>query len=64
MTVTWSSVADGIKVQAEEIGADGLFKKDGAIVGTTKLTVSADGIQLIATWRYGEIRGVRVYDRQ
>ena len=51
-----------INRQVSDHEREDVFKKDGAIVGTTKLTVSADGAQLIATWKYGEIRDVRVYE--
>ena len=53
-----------INRQVSDHEREDIFKQDGAIVGTTKLTVSADGAVMIATWKYGEIRDVRVYDRQ
>ena len=41
-----------------------IFKKGGAIVGTSRLAVSADGKVLTTIWNYGELRDVRVFDKQ
>jgi hypothetical protein len=41
-----------------------IFKKRGVIVGRSKLTVSPDGKRLTSTWNYGELRDVRVYDKE
>ncbi len=41
-----------------------VFKKGGTTVGTSRLVVSADGRVLTITWKYGELRDVRMFDKQ
>jgi hypothetical protein len=53
-----------INRQISEREREDIFKKRGAIQGTSKLIVSEDGRQLTVTWKYGELRDVRVFDRE
>jgi len=53
-----------INRQLSETEREDVFKKNGAIVGRSRLVVSRDGSQLTTTWDFGELRDVRVFDRQ
>jgi hypothetical protein len=53
-----------INRQLSENEREDIFKKDGVIVGTSRLVLSADGKILITTWSYRELRDVRVFDKQ
>lgn len=47
-----------------ETEREDIFKKRGAIAGTAHYTMSEDGTVMVNTWSYGELRDVRVFDRQ
>lgn len=50
--------------QIAENHREDIFKKDGVVAGTVKLVVSEDGKVLTMTWNYGELRDIRVFDRE
>lgn len=41
-----------------------IFKKEGAVIGSRKLVLSADGKVLTDTWRVGELQDVRVLEKE
>ena len=53
-----------INRQVSETEREDIFKKDGAVVGTSKLTLSDSGRVLTVRFSYGELRDVRVFERQ
>jgi hypothetical protein len=53
-----------INRQISENEREDIFKKNGAVVGSAKMVVSADGKVLTATWHFGELRDVRVLEKQ
>ncbi len=50
--------------QVSEYEREDTFLKNGKIAGRSRFVVSADGKVLTNTWNYGELRDVRVYDKQ
>jgi hypothetical protein len=53
-----------INRQISENEREDIFKKRGAVVGSARYVISADGKEMVNTWSYGELRDLRVFDRQ
>src|SRR5690348_5859145 len=53
-----------INRQVSETEREDIFKKNGLVGGTSKLTVSDGGRVLTLRFDYGELRDVRVFERQ
>src|SRR5436190_21948817 len=53
-----------INRQISETEREDIFKKGGAVVGTSKLIISDGGKVLSVRFAFGELRDVRVFERQ
>jgi hypothetical protein len=53
-----------INRQVSETEREDIFKKAGAVAGTSKLSLSENGNVLTIRFDYGELRDVRVFERQ
>lgn len=53
-----------INRQISETEREDIFKKDGAVVGRSRLVVSDNGRTLTIRFAYGELRDVRIFERQ
>ena len=53
-----------INRQVSDNKREDIFLKNGKTVGRSTLVVSVDGKVLTNTWNYGDLRDVRVYDKE